>query len=89
MVYKILNGQVILKPNMLPKSNLKPTLRQCNASNVGIDDQLVEPSSRLQITENTFFYSIQKIWNQRVTPTQAKAPSVDAFKKHFKRNDDQ
>ena len=86
MAYKILNGHVILEANLLPKSKIKSTYRKCNAANVGINNELIEPSARLQCTEKTFFYSIQKIWNQRVTPAQAGAPSVDAFKAHFKRH---
>ena len=86
MAYKIINGHVILNANMLPKSEIKPTQRQCNAPNVGSNNELIEPTSRLHTTEKSFFYSIQKIWNQRVTPAQARAPSVDAFKAHFKKN---
>ena len=78
MAYKIINGHVILEPNMLPK-NQRP-MRECNAANVGKENQLIESSGRLQVIENTFFYFIPKIWNQRVTPAQAKAPSIDAFK---------
>ena len=86
MAYKILNGHVILEANLLPKIRMKPTQRKCNAPNVGIDNKLIEPSARLQTTEKTFFYSIQKIWNERVTSAQASAPSVEAFRAHFKRN---
>lgn len=53
---------------------------------VGIENQLLEPQARLKSNQNTLFYSIPKIWNQKVTPEQAKVPSVDAFKQHFKRN---
>ena len=86
MAYKIINGHVILEANLLPKSRIKPTHRKCNAANVGIDNELIEPTARLQCTEKTFFYSIQKIWNQSVTSAQAAAPSVDAFQAHFKRH---
>ena len=86
MAYKILNGHVILEPNMLPKFNSKRTQRKCNFSKVGIDYQLIEKQSRLETTGKTFFFSIPKIWNQKVTPAQARAPSIDAFKQHFKRN---
>ena len=88
MGYKIVNRHVILKPNLLPKFIYKRNQRVCNLSKVGIENQLMEPQSRLKLTETTFFYSIPKIWNQMVTPSQAKAPSVDAFKQHFKRNSD-
>ena len=83
MAYKILNGLVILEPNMLPKYRSKKYERQCNAPNVGFENLLIEPEARLHDTEKTFFYSIPKIWNQTVTVSQAKAPSADAFKKHF------
>ena len=86
MAYKILNGHVILETNYLPKSKIKPTQRKCNDPNVGIDNKLIEPSARLPVIEKTFFYSIQKIWNERVTSAQASAPSVEAFRAHFKRN---
>ena len=83
MAYKILNGYVILDQNLLPKfRNYGPT-RQCNTANVGFRNQLVEPTSRLKVTEHTFFYSVQKSWNQTVFPKQANAPSVEAFKSHF------
>ena len=85
MAYKILNGQVILEPNTLPKFINKKPPRGCNINNVGIENQLIEPQSRLLSIGKTFFFSIPKIWNQRVTPHQAKSPSVDSFKKHFKK----
>ena len=87
MAYKIINGQVILEPSLLPKFMNKRLLRGCNITNVGIENQLVEPESRLQIQGKTFFYSIPKIWNEKVTPTQARAPSVDAFKQYFRKAD--
>ena len=71
---------------MLPKFTNKRTQRGCNITNVGIENQVIEPQSRLQNTGKTYFFSIPKLWNQKVTPAQARAPSVDAFKKHFKRN---
>ena len=86
MAYKIINGYVILESNMLPKANIKHTHRKCNGPKVGIQNQLFEPQSRLKTTGKTFFYSIQKVWNQKVTPSQALAPSVDSFKTHVKRN---
>ena len=85
MAYKILNGHVIINSNMLPRYRSNRSQRQCNSTNVGYENRLVEPPSILQSTGNTFFYSVQKIWNQRVTPLQACAPSVDAFKGHFKK----
>ena len=86
MAYKILNEQVILEPNLLPKLVNTRKQRNCNIYNVGIENQLLEPKARLKTTGKTFFFSIPKIWNEKVTPAQASAPSTDAFKKHFKRN---
>ena len=86
MAYKILNGLVILEPKSLPKFTNKRIQRGCNFAKVGIENQLFEPQARLKSNQKTFFYSIPKIWNQKVTPEQAKAPSVDSFKQHFKRN---
>ena len=84
MAYKIINGYVILESNMLPKVKNTGRQRQCNAPSVGIENQLIEPTAGLKTTSKTFFYSIPKLWNQLVTPAQAKAPSVEAFKEHFK-----
>ena len=85
MAYKIINGHVILEPNMMPKLNLKRPIRECNEAKVGLKNQLMEPQSRLDITKNTFFYATPKLWNDNVTPSQAAAPSADAFKAHFKK----
>ena len=85
MTYKIINGNVILEPNLLPKVKKSRPLRECNFANVGIDNQLLEPSSELHVTKRTFFYSVPMIWNQTVTPKQAQAPCTDAFKNHFKK----
>ena len=83
MAYKIINGDVILDPNLLPKFKYSRPMRQCNSVKVGKENQLVETNSELKITGYTFFYSVPKIWNVTITAKQAKAPSVDAFKKHF------
>ena len=83
MAYKILKGHVILGSDMLPKSKSKRTQRKCNAPNVGFENILFEPEARLQTIEKTFFYSTPKLWNKIVTASQAQAPSVDSFKKHF------
>ena len=83
MAYKILNNKVILEPSMLPKMKSFRPMRQCNEANVGIENQLMEQQPRLDVTASTFFFSTPKIWNELVTPEQAKAPSVDAFKSHF------
>ena len=82
MAYKILNGLVILEPDMLPKFR-HSKMRSCNSAPVGYQNQLIEPQATLHVTESTFFYSIPEIWNQRVTEQQAKSPSVDAFKAYF------
>ena len=84
MAYKILNGHVILDPQMLPKINSKRPFRECNSVKVGPQNQLIEQKSKLDVTENTFFYHTPKLWNSSVTPLQANAPSIDAFKRHFK-----
>ena len=86
MAYKIINENLILEPNMQPKSVNNGKQRKCNGKNVGIDNELFEPVPKLQASGKTFFYSIPKLWNQMIIPSQAKAPSVDAFKQHFKRN---
>ena len=75
MAYKILNGHVILEPDMLPKFR-HSKMRSCNSAPVGYQNQLIEPQATLHVTESTFFYSIPEIWNQRVTEQQAKSPSV-------------
>ena len=83
MAYKIINGQVILEPSMLPKNILKQPTRQCNEVKVGAKNQLLEPQSRLDVTGHTFFYATPKLWNNSVTPNQANAPSIDAFRIYF------
>ena len=80
MAYKIINGLVILEPKSLPKFTNK---RGCNFAKVGIENQLFEPQARLK---SKYIFLLNSQNNQKVTPEQAKAPSVDAFKQHFKRN---
>ena len=84
MAYKIINGLVILDDQMLPKANHRLS-RPCNAPNVGFKNQLLESQTNLKITGNTFFFNTPKLWNCRVTPSQANAPSVEAFQQYFKR----
>ena len=84
MAYKILHGHVILKSNLLPKYDSYNPKRHCNTAKVGKEYQLMEQNANLQIIGHTFFFSIPKLWNQMVTPKQAKAPSVEAFQRHFK-----
>ena len=83
MTYKIINGLVILNPNLLPKLKNSRPIRECNFAKVGHENQLLEQTSRLKVIGNTFFFSIKKIWNETITPQQAKAPSIEAFKQHF------
>ena len=85
MVFKIINGLVILDSNMLPKIDHQRPLRQCNNVKVGFENQLEETEPRLKLTSKTFFYSTPKLWNNSISPAQANAPSVDAFKQHFKK----
>ena len=81
--YKILNNQVIIPPETLPRfNNIRPS-RRCAEPHVGVQHQLVEPLGRTDITSSTFFFSAPKLWNDCVTPVQANAPSLDAFKNHF------
>ena len=84
MAYKIINSQVILQPNLLPKVNFKRPMRECNNfSKVGKEHQLIEPNPQIQVAGHTFFFSIQKIWNKKISTKQAKAPSAEAFKNYF------
>ena len=86
MVYKILNGHVIIPPESLPRVPVSTTTRKCNEVKVGASNQLVVRKSRGLITPSeTFFFSAPSLWNNIVTPAQAVAPSIDAFKDHFTR----
>ena len=85
MAFKIINGLVILEPNMMPKIQKQSKFRQCNEAKVGFKNQLEEPQSRLKIVNKTFFYSTPTLWNHSIGPTQANAPSVEAFKQHFRK----
>ena len=86
MAYKIVNGKVILEPEMLPKATLKQPLRLCNEVKVGAKNQLYEPSNRLDVTGYTFFYNTPKLWNHKLSAAQANSPSIDSFKNHFKKS---
>ena len=85
MTYKILNGHVILAPEMMPRVEYQRPYRQCNEDRVGYQNKLVEPSSRTDVAKNTFFFATPKLWNNCISSEQANAPSVDAFKHHFKK----
>ena len=81
MAYKILNNQVILESDLLPRSQSTQPMRQCNV----LKNQLFEPPSRLDVIGDTFFYATPKLWNNNITIEQANAPSIDAFRRHFKK----
>ena len=85
MAYKVLNGHVILESQMLPKIKSHQPQRSCNGVKVGLENQLNEPESKIDMTSHTFFYATPKLWNNNVTPAQANAPSVDSFKSYFKK----
>ena len=85
MAYKIFNGHVILDSKMMPRvENQQPT-RKCNEVKVGFQNQLAEPSCSIEVAQKTFFFATPKLWNNTVSPNQANAPSVDAFKQHLKK----
>ena len=83
MAYKIIKGQLILQPDLLPKIHTSRPTRKCKSAKVGKEYQLVEPISTIHAASKTFFYSIPKVWNETVSNKQANAPSADAFKEHF------
>ena len=76
---------VILDHNMMPKVEYQRPTRKFNEVKAGYENQLFEPSSRIEVAKNTFFFATPKLWNNIVTSKQANAPSVDAFKQHFKK----
>ena len=79
MTYKILNKQVILSPEYLPKNaSSHPTRKVINQEYL-----LEERYSRVDEVQKTFFYSVPFLWNNTVTAKQAKARNVDIFKKYF------
>ena len=85
MAYNILNGHLILEPTMMPKMRYQRPIRQCNEVKVGTSNQLMEPESNLDVTKCTFFFATPKMWNNSISPSQANAPSVNSFKRHFKK----
>ena len=85
MAYKILNNQVILESSLLSKIYNKRPDRNCKGFIIDNQNQLLEPYARLDVTKSTFFYATPNLWNLNVTPKQAKSPSVDSFKTHFKK----
>ena len=56
MAYKIINGHLILEPNMMPKFQNQRPQRECNGVKVGSNNKLFEPQSRLEVIGSTFFY---------------------------------
>ena len=58
-------------------------MRECNSVKVGKENHLEEIISDLKISGYTFSLSVPKIWNETISEKQAKAPSVDAFKRYF------
>ena len=83
LVYKILRNHLIITPDYLPYARMNRPKRKCTEPKVGFHNQLLEPESRLNATSKTFFYSAPKLWNENVSPSQAAAPSIEAFKRHF------
>ena len=84
MAYKIINGHVILESDMLPTAILKQPSRKCKGVKFP-DSQLIEPFSKLDNVQTTFFYNTPKLWNKTVTESLANAPSIDAFKNNLKK----
>ena len=83
-VFKIIHGDLIIPPDILPKVKSANPFRTCNVAGVGLDHQLYEPVPRILTVEKTFFYSAPRLWNRFVSPQQANAPSIEAFKSHFR-----
>ena len=78
MTYKIINGLVILEPDMMPRVDYQRS-RKCNETKVGYKNQLIEPPCNIQAAQSTFFYATPNLWNNCTTP------SVEAFRQHFKK----
>ena len=85
MAFKIINDHVILDSTMMPRAEHQQPTRKCNEVKVGYENQLAEPSCSIEVAQKTFFFATPKLWNNSVSTKQAKAPSVDAFKLHFKK----
>ena len=69
----------------MPRAEFQQPTRKCNDVKVGFQNQLAEPSSLIEVAQKTFFFATPKLWNNSVSPMQANAPSVDAFKHNFKK----
>ena len=85
MAYKIINGHVILDPKMMPRIEYQRLYRKCNETKVGYQNQLIEPPCTIEVAQKTLFFSTPNLWNNGVSSLQANAPSVEAFKHHFKK----
>ena len=59
MAYKIINGHIILEPNLMPKKKQQRPLRQCNKVKVGFENQLEVPQAKLNITRKLSFIPLQ------------------------------
>ena len=73
MAYKILNENSILEPESLPK---KESIRK-----IRNDHHLKIPFSKVDMAKKTFFFDVPLLWNSHVSAKQAKAPSIEAFKR--------
>ena len=82
MAFKILNKLVILTPDTLPRKFPARPTRMTNDSKYLLE----EPFARLSVIQNTFFYSVPRLWNSRITQPQANASSVNSFKSYFNHN---
>ena len=82
MVYKILNNQVIIPSSALHKAATNRP-RKCTEPLVGTNNELSVRLSTLNNPGKTFFYCAPTLWNNKITPTQARAPSTEAFKNYF------
>ena len=78
MAYKIINGHVILEPELLPK---KEFIHKTRKENKG---QLEVPFSKIDNAKKTFFYVVPTLWNTLISEEQANAPSIEAFKNRLK-----
>ena len=85
MAFKIINNKIILESDQLPKTNCWRPERKCNSVKVGLQNQLIEPQARLDIVKSTFFYATPHLWNNNVSPIQARSSNVDNFRKFFKK----
>ena len=77
MAFKILNGHVILEPDLLPPKTFIQKTRNENR------DQLEVPFSKIDNAKKTFFYDVPSLWNSQISAEQANAPSIEAFKRRL------